>query len=175
MFTYSVERAREIKKFHVAVVHRRLKNVQIQKACARAKLLVTWRHTSPLYFTYTMWNQATLILTTRYHKTHRDLFYRNSLESYEILQWQQYCSHHAYAFNIEYFMESAGVRYLHTSCFCIRNLTRSLRSLVWFLIQKQRVGKYRTKHFTCGIVFIVYILRQSSFWWPFYFKSFQNA
>ena len=46
---------------------------------------------------------------------------------------------------------------------------------VRFLIQKQRVGKYRTKHFTCGIVFIVYILRHSSFWWPFYFKSFQNA
>ena len=48
---------------------------------------------------------------------------------------------------------------------------------VRFLIQEQRVGvtKYRTKHFTCGIVFIVYILRHLSFWWPFYFKSFQNA
>ena len=34
---------------------------------------------------------------------------------------------------------------------------------VRFLIQKQRVGKYRTKHFTCGIVFILYILRNSSF------------
>ena len=44
-----------------------------------------------------------------------------------------------------------------------------------FLLQKQRAGKYRTKHFTCGIVFIVYILRHSSFWWPFCFKSFQNA
>ena len=41
-------------------------------------------------------------------------------------------------------MESAGVRYLRTRCFCIRNLTRSLRSLVRFLIQKQRVRKYRT-------------------------------
>ena len=36
------------------------------------------------------------------------------------------------------------VRYLPTRCFCIRNLTRSLRSLVRFLIQKQLVCKYRT-------------------------------
>ena len=35
------------------------------------------------------------------------------------------------------------VRYLPTRCFCIRNLTRSLRSLVRFLIQKQLVCKYR--------------------------------
>ena len=45
---------------------------------------------------------------------------------------------------------------------------------VRFLIQK-RVRKYRTKHFPCGIVFIIYILRHSSFWRPFYFKSFKNA
>ena len=63
----------------------------------------------------------------------------------------------------EYFMESAGVRYLQTSCFCIRNRTSQRSERVRFLIQK-RVGKYRTKHFTCGIVFIVYILRHSSFW-----------
>ena len=44
----------------------------------------------------------------------------------------------------EFFMESAGVRYLHTSCFCIRNRT------------SERI--------------IVYILRHSSFWSPFYFK-----
>ena len=54
----------------------------------------------------------------------------------------------------EYFMESAGVRYLCTS---------------------RWVRKYRTKHFACGIVFIIYILRHSSFWQPFYFKSFKNA
>ena len=36
------------------------------------------------------------------------------------------------------------VRYLPTRCFCIRNLTRSLRSLVRFLIQKQLVCKYHT-------------------------------
>ena len=35
-------------------------------------------------------------------------------------------------------------RYLHTRCFCIRNLTRSLRSLVRFLIRQQLVRKYRT-------------------------------
>ena len=41
-------------------------------------------------------------------------------------------------------MESAGVRYLRTRCFCIKNLTRSLRSLVLFLIRQQLVRKYRT-------------------------------
>ena len=40
-------------------------------------------------------------------------------------------------------MESAGVRYLCTR-FCIRNLTRSLRKLVRFLIRQQLVRKYRT-------------------------------
>ena len=38
MFTYSIKRAREIRKFHVAVVQRRLRNVQ-KKCDARAKLL----------------------------------------------------------------------------------------------------------------------------------------
>ena len=36
------------------------------------------------------------------------------------------------------------VRYLRTRCFCIKNLTRSLRSLVRFLIRQQLVRKYRT-------------------------------
>jgi len=36
------------------------------------------------------------------------------------------------------------VQYLRTRCFCIRNLTRSLRSLVRFLIRQQLVRKYRT-------------------------------
>ena len=42
-------------------------------------------------------------------------------------------------------MESAlyGV-YIRTRCFCIRNLTRSLRSLVRFLIRQKLVRKYRT-------------------------------
>ena len=35
------------------------------------------------------------------------------------------------------------VRYLRTRCFRIRNLTRSLRSLVRFLIRQQLVRKYR--------------------------------
>ena len=51
----------------------------------------------------------------------------------------------------EYFMESAGVRYLHTSCFCIRNGTSEHSERVRFLIQKQQVGKYRAKLFTCDI------------------------
>jgi len=41
-------------------------------------------------------------------------------------------------------MEKCFVRYLRTRCFCIRNLTRSLRSLVRFLIRQQLVRKYRT-------------------------------
>ena len=45
-------------------------------------------------------------------------------------------------------MERAGVRYLRTSCICIRNLTRSLRSLVRFLIRQQSTSR--------GIVFIIY-------------------
>ena len=34
--------------------------------------------------------------------------------------------------------------YIITRCFCIRNLTRSLRSLVRFLIRQQLVRQYRT-------------------------------
>ena len=68
---------------------------------------------------------------------------------------------------------------LHGKCwrtvFTHELLTYQRSERVRFLIQKQRVGKYRTKHFTCVIVFIIYILRHSSFWWRFYFKSFQNA
>ena len=70
--------------------------------------------------------------------------------------------------NREYFMESAGVRYLHTSCWRIRNRTSERSERVRFLIQKQRVGKYRTKHFTCGIVFIIYVVVQFSYWFEFY-------
>ena len=36
VFTYSIRRAREVRKFHVAVVQRRLRNVQ-KKRDARAK------------------------------------------------------------------------------------------------------------------------------------------
>ena len=36
------------------------------------------------------------------------------------------------------------VLYLRTRCFCIRNLTRSMRSLVRFLIHQRLVRKYRT-------------------------------
>ena len=38
VFTYSAKRAREIRKFHVAVVQRRLRNVEKERD-ARAKLL----------------------------------------------------------------------------------------------------------------------------------------
>ena len=33
VFTYSAKRAREIRKFHVAVVQRRLRNVQKKRCC----------------------------------------------------------------------------------------------------------------------------------------------
>ena len=54
-------------------------------------------------------------------------------------------------------MESAGERYF-----------ARVVDVSGFLIQK-RVRIYRTKHFPCGIVFIIYILRHSSLWQPFYF------
>ena len=79
-----------------------------------------------------------------------------------------------YKINREYFIESAGVRYLRTSCWRIRNRTSERSEQVRFLIQKQRVRKYRTKHFPCGIVFILYVLRHSSFWRPFHFKYFRQ-
>ena len=69
--------------------------------------------------------------------------------------------------------EISLVRFAHS--LEIRNPTSERSERVRFLIQKQRVRKYRTKHFPGGIVFIMYILRQSSFWRPFYFKSLQNA
>ena len=62
----------------------------------------------------------------------------------------------------DYLTESAGVRYLRTSCWRFRNRTSEIS-----LIQKQRERKYRTKHFPCVIVFIIYILRHSSFCQPF--------
>ena len=91
-------------------------------------------------------------------------------------EWQNIHVHSS-VLHREYFMESAGVRYLRTSCWHIRNRSSEHSKQVIFLIQKQRVRKYRTKHFPCGIinVFIIYILRHSSFWWPFYFKSCKNT
>ena len=41
-------------------------------------------------------------------------------------------------------MESSDVRYLHMSCFWIRNRKSERSERVRFLTQKQRVGKYRT-------------------------------
>ena len=49
---------------------------------------------------------------------------------------------------MEYFMESAGVLYLRTSC---------------WRIQKQRVRKFRTKHIPCGTVFIELFWKNSSY------------
>ena len=58
-------------------------------------------------------------------------------------------------------MESARVRYLRASCWRIRKRTSERSERVSFLIQKQRVRKYRTKHFPCCNLFILYLLR---FW-----------
>ena len=90
------------------------------------------------------------------------------------IAWRKQTQPYKNIINREYFMESASVRYLRTSCWRIRNRTSERSERVRFLIQKQ-VRKYRTKHFPCGIVFIIYILRHSLFWRPFYFKSFKNA
>ena len=64
-----------------------------------------------------------------------------------------------YGSYIDYFMESARVRYLRTSCWRIRKRTSERSERVSLLIQKQRVRKYRTKHFPCCNSFILYLLR----------------
>ena len=57
-------------------------------------------------------------------------------------------------------MESGGVRYIFThSLFLYDELSEI--SLV-----QQLVRKYRTKHFPCGILFIIFILGHSSFCQP---------
>ena len=60
---------------------------------------------------------------------------------------------------VEYFVESAGVRYLRTCC----------RTKV-----KQRARKCCTKHFPCGTVFIIYLLRHSTFCQPFIWNLHEN-
>ena len=49
-----------------------------------------------------------------------------------------------YVYNKHNTIGKCFVRYVRTRCFCIRNLTRSLRSLVRYLIRQQLVRKYRT-------------------------------
>ena len=58
-------------------------------------------------------------------------------------------------------MESAGVRYLHASCFCIRNRTSERSERVRFLIQKQRVGKYGTP--ALSMWYCVYCIHTKTF------------
>ena len=58
---------------------------------------------------------------------------------------------------IDYFMESTRVRYLRTSCWRIRKRTNERSERVSFLIQKQRVRKYRTEHFPCCNLFVYFI------------------
>ena len=70
------------------------------------------------------------------------------------------CSH-SLTSNIDHFMESARVRYLRTSYWRIRKRTSDRSKRVSFLIQKQRVRKYHTKHFPCCNLVILYILRFS--------------
>ena len=64
----------------------------------------------------------------------------------------------------EYFMESAGALYLRTSCCRIRKRTTERNERVRFLIQNNECVNTRTKKFLFGIVFIIYILRQSPVW-----------
>ena len=56
---------------------------------------------------------------------------------------------------LDYFMESTVLR---RSCWCIR---KWVNERVSFLILKQRVRRYRTKHFPCCNLFILYLLRFS--------------
>ena len=58
---------------------------------------------------------------------------------------------HNYTIHREYFMESAGVRYLRTSCWRIRNRTSERSERVRFLIQKQWVRKYRLRFFSVSL------------------------
>ena len=60
-----------------------------------------------------------------------------------------------------YFMESACVRYFHTSWWGIWNRTSECSEQVRFLILYQRVWKSCTKCFPCCNLFILYILRFS--------------
>ena len=55
---------------------------------------------------------------------------------------------------MEYFMGSADVRNLRTNFWRIRNQEWAQRRASEISDTKQRVRKYRTKSFTCGIVFI---------------------
>ena len=58
---------------------------------------------------------------------------------------------------IEYFMESARVRCLHMSCGVSESERRERRAKRTSEISdtKQRVCKHRTKHFPCGIMFVI--------------------
>ena len=56
-------------------------------------------------------------------------------------------------------MESARVRCLHTSCGVSEIEQLSERRTSEISDTKQRVCKHRTKHFPCGIMFVIYILR----------------
>ena len=67
-------------------------------------------------------------------------------------------------------MESAGVRYLRTSCRRIGNRTSERSERVRFLIKKQRVRKYRMWYCVYYIHTETFIILPA-----FYFKSFKNA
>ena len=62
--------------------------------------------------------------------------------------------------HIEYFMESARVRCLHTSCGVSELSNKWAKRTSEISDTKQRVCKHRTTHFPCGIImFVIYILR----------------
>ena len=84
------------------------------------------------------------ILKTRYkyHKT----TYKYPIISHDVILTFIRCVY-VFSRHREYFMESAGARYLPTSCWRIRNRTSERSERKKFLIQKQRVRKYRTSTF----------------------------
>ena len=121
-----------------------------------------------LLLVYTTTRKRFVIFTCRYFKLSWNTtalsqsYCRNFLCSG--IRYQRYGVKHL----LYYTTISCIQRILHgkcwrTLCWRIRNRTSERSERVRFLIQKQRVRKYRTKHFPCGIVFIIYILRHSSF------------
>ena len=67
-------------------------------------------------------------------------------------------------------MENAGIWYLNTHKLLKNFFTSAVVDFLCFLRQKPTRERGPTT-----IVFIIYILRHSSFWPHFHFKSFQNA
>ena len=101
-------------------------------------------------------NSSGCIIDKWKHKSMAEKIFHNPAEHgchfYEKFHSLSYTVKHTEPY-LEYFMESAGIQYLRTSCWRIRNHTSEGSEQVRFLIQKQ-VHTYLTKHFPCGVVLL---------------------